>query len=297
MSEFNTLLSLGLFPLFQGATPEEAAKWVSHATMRTYQPGEYLLQEGTPNDTIHFVTKGKVRLLIDQKETMVLDGVSTVGVFAALSQADSGQGAIALEETTSLELPARLLLSEMEDRFTLLRDMLSALFSLVLRGRKNMGPDAGFPKELEPQPEFIPARLGAVERLLALASMGPLKATGIDAVAKMANELVEVRYPAGHVLWEQGDSGDFSVCIIGGVVECSSEDQSYRLGPNDFVGSLDAWAKVSRTYKAVVIEDLVALQLPVLTILDAFEDHFDLANNIIKMLSGTILEFQRKGLM
>jgi len=113
----------------------------------------------------------------------------------------------------------------------------------------------------------------------------------LDALADLAKEAQEVRLPAGTALWREGDAASDLWILVAGVVDCASDDdrQRFQLGPGDAMGTLGALAQMPRWYGAEVSTDLVALRISVEALLDVFEDHFEMALDLIEGLADVIL--------
>jgi eukaryotic-like serine/threonine-protein kinase len=66
--------------------------------------------------------------------------------------------------------------------------------------------------------------------------------------------------PAGQVIFNEGDPGDFTIRIKSGRIEISKQDQGARkvlaeLGPGDVIGELSVFSNMPRTATAIALED------------------------------------------
>jgi CRP-like cAMP-binding protein len=178
-----------------------------------------------------------------------------------------------------------------EDDFDVLRNVLRALSAEALEARRKLGAHAGFSNVVAKQPAVSARPLDLVQRMAAIRSTMPFVESHLDAIADLAQEARELRAPPGHVLWRPGEQALDLLVVVAGEIECVSaeRDQAFRLGPGDAAGSLGAMASLHRWYEARVTESLVALSLPVEAVFDVFEDHFEMALDMIGGLASVVL--------
>ncbi|GEM_PF-5637243 len=290
-SDFQKILSIGLFPRFQ-VDKEQVAKWVDRTSHHLYEAGEYLAEEGKPTEHIFFVNSGEVELSISGKAYQRLEGASTVGFFSALSNDKNGQGIKAIQPTEVLRMPMKAMRDLLEENFMINQQLFQGLFEVLLNQRAKR-PDGGYPKVLAPQPK-LPAFLGVIERMAALSAMNEFRSINLDVVADISVDVEEIRFKKGECLWEEGDFGDYAIGIVAGSIRCKSDkrEQSFELGPRDFVGMLDSIPSLDRYFDAVASSDLTGLKLPLTSLLDAFEDHFEAGMDFIAQFASDIVYYQ-----
>jgi serine/threonine-protein kinase len=68
--------------------------------------------------------------------------------------------------------------------------------------------------------------------------------------------------PAGQVIFNEGDPGDFTIRIKSGRIEISKQNQGARkvlaeLGPGETIGELSVFSNIPRTATAITLEDTV----------------------------------------
>ncbi|MDF1824033.1 MAG: protein kinase [Verrucomicrobiales bacterium] len=86
--------------------------------------------------------------------------------------------------------------------------------------------------------------------------------TDIQAAQTSGQAFPEWEIPAGHIIFQEGDPGDFTIRIKTGKVEISKENQGTRmvlaeLGPGDILGELAVFSDIPRTATATTLEDSV----------------------------------------
>ena len=109
----------------------------------------------------------------------------------------------------------------------------------------------------------------------------------VEALADLAQETEEVRYPAGATLWKVGDSSDHALMLMSGVVRCQTEgsSQNFGLDPGSTVGGIDSLADEPRWFSAVAETDVRALRVGVEQLLDVIEDNIDMGIQLLRVLA------------
>ena len=112
----------------------------------------------------------------------------------------------------------------------------------------------------------------------------------IDAIAELARAGSEIRYPSGTYLWRIGDPSSFSLTIDYGQVKCTNNaGQIITVGAGYGLGVLDAFGAQPRSYDALTETKIIAQRSGVETFFAVIEGHFDLAMELIAILSRTQL--------
>lgn len=84
----------------------------------------------------------------------------------------------------------------------------------------------------------------------------------IQAAQTSGQAFPEWEIAAGHLIFQEGDPGDFTIRIKSGRVEISKDDQGSKkvlaeLGPGDVIGELSVFSNIPRTATATTMEDTV----------------------------------------
>ncbi len=291
VGQVQRMLLLRTFPAYAQLSPEHLAVLAAYTRQRFYRAGEHLSREGRPATSIHFVVSGEVELWRSGAEVRRLGPKSVVGGLSAFAREPQGYDAVARTETVALEMHVDDSLDIFEDHFALLKTVLRAISAEVLRTRKRMGPSAGF-GHAEVYEGPSPERpLDLVERMARLRKSISFAESRLDAIAELAREAREERHPPGAVLWREGERMDSFCVLASGIVTCASREtgQQFRFGAGDAVGALDAMAALPRWYTATVTDDAVLLRIECETMFDLFEDHFELATDVLAMMARSIL--------
>ena len=287
------MVALRGFPGWSELNSSELATLAEIAQPRAARAGMMIIHQGSPVEASYAVVRGA---LVARRHGEVLGryGPGTaVGGLAAFGKDAKGYEVQALRDTLMLEMHIADLEEVFEDRFHILALVLRELARQNLRLRQALLPGAGFPARVSGG-EACPARsLDLVERIFYLRRNLTIDQGAIDSVAVLAKTAREVRLGPGEWLWRHGDPADHMAALLCGRVRCTSpEGHDFQLGAGDLAGSLDANAEVPRWYDCQVVDGVVALIMPRGITLDVFEDHTDLALELLAAFSRQALALQ-----
>lgn len=272
------LIALRSFGAYSALSAEEVGAIAAIAVERRWRAGDRIIEEGRPVTHLHFIIRGQVELRRQGLMLRRYGPQSVVGGIAALAEDPDGYDVIALQDTTTLEVPAEENNELFEEHFEAVRRVLQGIARQTLILRHELGTGAGF-RMTEWVPEGPPPEpLDLVGRMAMLREAMPFAGTRLEAIADLAREVRELRLGDQDVLWSAGDPSDSFVFISWGIVEATAQGEvKMRFGPGDVVGSLGTLAGEPRWYDAKASGGVVGLRLAGETMLDVFEDHFDLA--------------------
>lgn len=289
------VVMLRSFAGFAGLPPTELAVMAQHMERRYYPAGAVLAREGERVTTIHFIVAGAVEV---HQHGHFLDRFGTrsaVGGVSYLARQPRGPEIMATEDTVTLDISTDDMEDLFEDNFTMVVSVLRAIARTILERRRSMDAGGGFPTE----PDGVsscPARpLDLVERIFFLRKTINFARTRIEALAQLARHAVELRVPAGTVLWNEGDRPDrvlFPVC--GWVAADNLSGQRFVLGEGSSVGGVDGLADEPRWFTATAATDLVALQLPNELFLDVLEDDYEMARDFMASMAASLLDLMER---
>jgi CRP-like cAMP-binding protein len=291
LGSLDRLLELQTTPVLGALPPHELAAFAEHARPRSFLAGQVLLDEGAPTGSIHLIIEGQVRVSRRGNPFRVFGPREAVGVIGLLARTDTGVHAVAMRDTLTLELTREALLEVFEDHFGVLEGVLRSVARLLLSERLQIHGDAGL-KSAALETLTCPARpLDLVERIFVLRQSLPFASTSVDALAGLARRVEELRLAAGERLWTQDHRADSMLVLVCGSVEgvVDGGRQRFRFGSRASIGGVDALAGAPRWYTATALEPVVALKINIEELMDLFEDHFDLALELLAALSRDIL--------
>ena len=288
---FDRLLYLRTLPLFGTLPPQDLALVATYTTERQFAPGAVLATGGGTIDSIHLIVEGSART--SRRGTPVADfgPRDAVGVLGLLARADEGVEAVTLTATRTLEIGADALLDLFEDHFAILEHVLRGVAAMRLEKERSILL-AGAP-EPAADSAISPARpLDFVERIFFLRRALPRGFSSVAALAGIARRATELRCEAGALLWSQGDPADAVVIPVNGSISCIVDGGShrFRFGPGAFVASSEALAGAPHWYEARADSALLALHVPIEGLIEVFDDHFELAMEMLALMARDLLD-------
>ncbi len=243
--------------------------------------GAVLVEAGQPIAHAYFLVEGRVGLYRDGRLIREIVPPHTVSLVGVLAQIDVAPGSIvAQEDCLVLSASARQLKHVWERGFDLLRNSMRMMTREILNARGSL------PVHPANQPEIVhvdpPSRpLDFVDRLKWSIEYLPFAIADVDAAGELARRQVERHYRAGDRIWNIGDDSRFSALLISGVIRCSNDNGTVRVGPGYSIGYFDALAERPRGYVTEAETDVVVLILDYATSSEVFADHFELAMRIV----------------
>lgn len=293
VGQVRRLLILRTFPAYSPLAPDELAVIAAYTRERLYDAGEYLSRIGQRSASIHFVVRGAVELRRNGRTIRRLGPKSVVGGLSLLAREEQSYDVVAATETLALQLRADDAFDIFEDHFPVIRSALRAVGTEVLGIRKRTGTDAGYAEPETADCGYSDRPLDLVQRMAQLRRSISFAQSRLAAIAELAREAEEERHGRGTTLFSEGERIDAFYVVVSGIVGCASEEtgQRFRFGSGDAVGALDAVSGQPRWYTATAETDLVVLRIDCETLFDIFEDHFDMAMDVVAMMARSILAF------
>lgn len=290
---FDRLLYLRTLPLFGTLPPEDLALLATYTVERQFEAGARLTSEIGRVEAIHLIVDGSVRTSRGGSPIGVFGPRDTVGVLGLLARTDAGVEALTVTASRTLQIGTDALLDLFEDHFSILQHVLRGVASLVLDKRRQILL-AGAPEPQE-EPAIASARpLDFVERIFFLRRALPPGFTSVAALAGIARRATELRLEPGALLWAQGDPADAVVIPVRGAIACVVDGGTHRFrcGAGVFVASSEALAGASHWYEARADSALLALRVSVEDLVDVFDDHFELAMEMLALMARDLLEVE-----
>jgi CRP-like cAMP-binding protein len=206
------------------------------------------------------------------------NGVGTLGLFA---QDPYAVDARALEDTTTLEVDSEQIFDVFEDRFAIflhiLRDLCRQLIEQV--ADLKLDPDRIYPPC---QGLAVGREMDLVERIFVLRTMPVFHKASLNALFEVSRAMTEIRYPAGTVLWKEGETALSLFLLTNGTVRCRNAGGSdFQVGPGFPLGAAESIGELPRWFEAVTETAVTGLMGPVETLVDVLEDNFELARNFM----------------
>jgi CRP-like cAMP-binding protein len=276
--------------MLSGLTGSYVAVIADAAAERSFPKGAVVFREGEPVGSVHFVVEGALATFRRGVRLARLGPGAGVGGLAVFARDPIGSQVVADEDTLTLELDADAVSELLDDHFPILhhilREMSRRAIDLVTRFR--LDPSAGIPECPIDDPE--PADIDLVNRIFFLRRMTVFRRSSITALAALAREMAQVRFEPGTVLWREGEPSPGVFLVRSGFLRATgSSGVSFRPGPGFPLGALEALGERPRWYEAVAETPVVALQAHMGVLVDAFEDHFDMAMDYLAVIAQSTL--------
>jgi CRP-like cAMP-binding protein len=293
ISAFERMLHLRRIQLLKGLPPAYLAVMAEAVRERFFSKGTVLLREGEPVGAIHVVIEGSVDLRRRGRPMGLAQAGAAVGGLGLLARDNAGIEAMAKEDTYTLELDAETVRELLEDHFPIYHHLLREV-SRQLLFLQAKAPRGEMPRGPRIEPPGAPSRreMNLVERILMLRQFTPFARASINALAELCRTVTEVRFPAGVSLWKEGDSARTVILLADGFVMTSRGDGGGpgRVGPGEGLGVVEAIAEAPRWFDAVTETPVVGLHGNIESLIDVFEDNFEMAMDYMAAFTRFILE-------
>lgn len=290
LSSLERLFVLKKLPTF-GALPSADLAVIADVTReRFFAKGSLLLAEGEPVPAVHLIVEGSVEV---SRNGVVIGtmpagaGIGTLGLFAG---DPFGVDARALEDTRSLEVDAELIFDVFEERFAIFHHILRDLCRQLIEQHVELKLNP--PRTYAVRDELVARglELDLVERIFYLRRMPVFSKASINALFEVSRALTEIRYPPGTVLWKEGEPALGVFLVTNGQVRCrSAGGLDFTVDPGFPLGAAEAMGEVPRWFEAVTETQVTGLQGPIETLVDVFEDNFDLARYYMAGISRALI--------
>jgi CRP-like cAMP-binding protein len=273
-----------------GLGPDDLYAIAQHFQERFFRKGSLLLEEGTLTDRFFLLVEGEISLRRGGRTYRVMKPPGTAGFLSAISQHPAGTEARAEDDCLVLEMKIDDLHSTLEDSFDLLITLVRNLTGDMAQLQRKLELEGLLTRE-EPAETPYPERpLDLVQRLVIMRRGGPFQNASLNPLAELAERAIELRLPPGTVLWEEGDSAEYGINIVHGVVSCAGDGgrRQFRMGPGSVLGTLETLAQLPRSYRAVTETRVVGLRGNMEVLLDILEDNAELGRAFLEFLASAL---------
>ena len=258
---------------------------------RFFKKGDWLLRESEPVRAFYAVLDGNLHVSRGGNTIGHTRAGGIVGGFAIIGRDPRGLSVRAEADTLALEVEADAVFDILEENFSImhhvLRDIAQQLIDLI---KRQPNPWAHVP--ILPDPGMARGgELDLVERIFFMRQSSPFRNSSINALAELSRGLTEVHPEPGTTLWKTGDPAGFVSLIVSGEVTCTIPGGiPQQLGPGTPLGSIEATAESPRWYDAVTRTQVTALNGPVGTMIDMFEDNFGMAMDYTALMARWLMD-------
>lgn len=280
------VLTMRSHSMFEGLDDDALLLLAEHGSTAHYRDGEVISAEGGPTRMLCLVVEGEILVSRNGQVLTTRKMGDAYGGLPLLAREPSTL-AVAVGNTTTLEVPATAFESALTTNFSLLRTMLHQLGAAVLVMRGNLPVDPSSPREIDEGSYYLEP-LPLVQRLIQL-RQGAFRHMNMEALIGLARSMIEIRYPADALLWSTGDISTHALHIDVGRVRCTERDGRHAsVGRGFTIGVLDAWSG-SRVYEARAETPLIAFRIDVESFLALLEAHPEVGLDLLRGFAQDLL--------
>jgi CRP-like cAMP-binding protein len=284
------VLTLRSYTMFDGLDDDAYLLLAEHGSPALYSDGDIITPEGEPTRSLCLIVEGEIEVSRQGRVMTRRKAGETYGGLPLLARVPSTL-AVAVGNTFALEIPATAFESALTQNFSLMRTTLRQLGTSVLAMRGNLptlpnGQNAINEGTYYEQPRTL------VERLINL-RQGNFRHMNMEALIDLARSMVELRLPAGTLLWSAGDPSTHALHVDVGRVRCTERDgRSAAVGSGFTIGVLDVWSG-TRVYEARAETPLIAFRIEIEGFLALLEAHPDVGLDLLRGFAHDLLEGSR----
>jgi CRP-like cAMP-binding protein len=274
----------------------ELAVIAEHAVERRFRKGEALLREGEPAGALHVVVDGKVHVA-RRGQVLGHGGPGAVaGGFAIFARDPEGIEAIAEADTLTLEIDADTLNEIFEDHFAILHHVLRLVCRQLRQSFEQRPGEMQRSLPAVRPAEQAPRELDYVQRIFYLRRVPVFARCSINALSELSRGLTEMTWEPGTPLWRHGDPSGTVLLLVSGLALCTTPGGVvFVAGGGSPLGAIDSLAEEPRFFDVMAETRLVALQGTVESIVDVFEDNFEMAMDCLAVMARTLLGVHERG--
>jgi CRP-like cAMP-binding protein len=280
------VLALRSYSMFEGLDDDALLLLAEHGSNKSYTDGEVVTAEGEATRMLCLIVKGEILVSRDGQRLARRKAGDAYGGLPMLARQPSTLG-VAVGNTFTLEVPAAAFEAALTTNFSLLRTMLRQLGASVLAMRGNLPSDPNHHKPVD-EGCYSAEPLSLVQRLIQLRE-GTFRHMNMEALLDLARSMIEIRHPAGALLWSTGDPSTHALHVDAGRVRCTEPDGRHAcVGRGFTLGVLDAWSG-SRVYEARAETPLIAFRIDVESFLALLEVHPEVGLDLLRGFAHTLL--------
>jgi len=281
------VLTLRSYSMFDGLDDDAMLLLAEHGTSSQYPDGAFVTPEGEQTHTLFLVVEGEISVSRNGQTLGTRRAGDAYGGLPLLAR-ELSTLAVAVGDTSTLEIPAAAFEAALTENFSLLRTTLRGLGSSVLAMRGNLPTNPSGRREVD-EGCFYLEPLSLVQRLIQL-RQGAFRHMNMEALLDLARSMIEIRFDAGALLWSTGDPSTHALHIDVGRVRCTERDGRHAsVGRGFTIGVLDAWSG-SRVYEARAETPLIAFRIDVESFLALLEAYPEVGLDLLRGFAHDLLE-------
>lgn len=234
--------------LFDALDDDGLLLLAEHGYSVSYADGEVVCADGEPARAVHVIMDGELVVSRRGGEPVVRGVGQAYGALPLLARQPATL-VVSRGATRTLQVPATAWEAALIENHSMMRNVLRVTGAGVLGLRDSLPADPKLPRVLD-EGRYYTAPRSFVARLIDL-RQSPFGHMHLEALVELARHMVEVRYPAGALIWSAGDASTHSLHIDVGRVRCTAPDGRHVDVAHGFtIGVLDVWGAKLRVYEA-----------------------------------------------
>ncbi len=280
------------------ALPAPELAQVAHALRtRTFQAGDVLLREDEPPRSFFLLTSGTVSMMRKGRRVGTITAPGGVGFLSFLARTAGGTASVAETYVETYEVRAEVMDEIFEDHFQVLLATIHWVVERVMIENRQQRQPPPFVAPKDGLHKLVGERaLGVIEKILLLRRMRVFAEANVNSLASLVQHMVEVRVPAGEVLWRPDEPSNYSLFIVKGMCELAWSDGEVRqeVGPGYVVGGAEALLSHPRWNTLTTREPAILLKGSREGQINVFEDDHELALRFLSVLATLLMGFWDK---
>ena len=271
------------------------AALAQQADERQLAAGENLMEHDRPWEHAYAIVEGHVSLSQDGQLLYSAGPREVFGLLEILARVEGGFEARADVDTLVLQLRATTLLSVLQDHFVMSLDTIRALGRMMLSTPDWLTTNLG--RRRFTVPEIMSSEgLDLVDRIRVLQATEIFVRSRVDSLAEVASQCEEFRAEAGTVLWQEDEESNWMAVLLDGRVESTSKNGlRFAWSPGTAPGVIETLAAARRWHDATAVTSVTGLRLSAERFLDALEDDFAMAADVLWALATRVRQQQTLG--
>ncbi|PKN59401.1 MAG: hypothetical protein CVU56_00730 [Deltaproteobacteria bacterium HGW-Deltaproteobacteria-14] len=297
VTSLERLLALRRSELFRDLPTRDLEVLAGLLREAVFRAGEVIQPADQPATTLHLIVEGAIELVRDEVVRRRVEAPFALGSLAVFAGRDGGTRATALTEVVALRIPADVIAEVVEDHFNVLDQLLRATARQLISEVRLLTGDRVVPGPADRPPCRVFERpLDLVERLIFLRRMPMFAPASLDSVAEISTHFRELRYPAGHELWREGERPVDILCLVHGAVRGTTAAHPGVVLYRDYamLGALSVLGQAPHYQRCVTDTPVVVLAVAGGQILDALEDNFEMAMVLLGGLARETFDVERR---
>jgi CRP-like cAMP-binding protein len=276
------------FPLLEPLGAGELARLAEVSVDARYPAGALLVEEVTGVESLHFVVEGRGTLEHQGRPWRSFAAPDTLGLNSLLAGRRDARRARAETTVRTLQVGATAFLDLLDDDFGFLLRVLNHAGAATLRTSQGIRLADVWDGTLA---DDAPRAPDLVAQIRTLRSNALLRRAHVDALAGLCRQLTLDHLVAGRPLWQSGASPDEVACVLSGRLSVVSAGRKLAdAGPGAILGACEALAGEPRAHDVHAQAPTLVLRGWADSILDAMEDHHELARAALAACAEKVLE-------